>query len=143
MSDRSDQSDEFDVSVHIAAAYANDRAGDEAAAIGHYDAAWRLGLPSGERKRFQLGYGSTLRNVGRIAESVAILQSASAEFPGDRALVAFLALALHAAGRPAEAMALLLDVALSLADHAPDLAVYSRALGEYRDHLRTPGQPAL
>ena len=63
-----------DVAVVVAAAYACDRVGRERLAVGYYDRAWQLGGPAGdERARFLLGYGSTLRNVGRHDDAVAVL----------------------------------------------------------------------
>ena len=79
---------------HAAAAYALDREGREAEAVVHYDAAAALGGPSEDRAGFSLGHGSTLRNVGRLDDSLAVLHKAVAEFPGDQAIRVFLALAL-------------------------------------------------
>jgi len=120
---------------HVAAAYACDHEGREDEAVAHYDAAFRLGGPRHDRAGFLLGYGSTLRNVGRVDEAIHVLSDAIAAFPGDHALRAFLALALHSAGRHAAAVATLLDVIVDLAPASPPLARYARALGEYRDAL--------
>ena len=65
------------VRARIAAAFAADRIGDERAAIVHYDAAWALGVPEDVRRRFLVGYGSTLRNVGRADDAVALLSEAA------------------------------------------------------------------
>ena len=70
-----------DVEARIRAAYALDGAGHESAAVTHYDAAWALGVPADRRQRFVVGYGSTLRNVGRLEQSVALLAEASAADP--------------------------------------------------------------
>ena len=118
-----------------AAAYALDREGREAEAAERYDAAFRLGGPSSDRAGFLLGYGSTLRNVGRLDESLAVLRAATAEFPDDQALRCFLALTLHDVGRHGEALVTLLDVALALRAGSPSLGRYARALGAYRDEL--------
>lgn len=71
--------------THRAAAYALDRLGDEHAAIRHYDAAWALGPASFatplDERRFLVGYGSTLRNVGRADDAVALLADAVACHP--------------------------------------------------------------
>jgi catechol 2,3-dioxygenase-like lactoylglutathione lyase family enzyme len=121
--------------AEIAKAYALDREGREAEACVHYDAAYAAGVPDELRPGFLLGYGSTLKNVGRLEDSERILRLALAERPDDRALQAFLALTLHAAGRPAAAIAVLLDALLSLAGAAPDIERYQRALQSYRDEL--------
>jgi tetratricopeptide (TPR) repeat protein len=123
--------------AEIAAAYACDRRGDERAAIRHYDRAWSLGVPDDERRHFLVGYGSTLRNVGRAEEAVAILGEAALADPDYAPLRAFLALALLSAGHPRAAVATLLGVAL---DTARDGALdgYQRALGEYFRELLGP-----
>ena len=54
-----------DVELQIAAAWANDSYGSETDAMPYYDAAWALGIPTDKRKQFMVGYGSTLRNLGR------------------------------------------------------------------------------
>jgi tetratricopeptide (TPR) repeat protein len=124
-----------EVAALIEAAYACDAFGTERDAVAHYDAAWALGVPDAEREAFVVGYGSTLRNVGRVAESLAVLHAACERYPENRALRVFRALALHSAGRNGESVAQLLDVILALADAAPDLARYERALAHYRDEL--------
>ena len=119
--------------AQIAAAYASDRYGREEDAIRYYDAAWAIGVPADARQRFLVGYGSTLRNVGRVDESIAIHRLAISEFPTFAANHAFLALALHAAGDHGEAMG---EALTALVDSgAANLGGYDRALSEYRDEL--------
>jgi ADP-ribose pyrophosphatase YjhB (NUDIX family) len=113
------------------AACGHDRAGREAEAVRPYQQALALGLPPADRRGALVGLGSSLRNVGRPAEAVRLLKLAVEEFPGDASLVAFLSLAHHSAGQGAEAVALLLDLALR---HAP-IGEYARALSGYRDAL--------
>lgn len=126
-----------DASAQIAAAYACDRAGDEARAATYYDAAWRLGLPSDiDRVGFMLGYGSTLKNVGRLEESEAVLRQALTLAPDHRALRLFLALTLEKKGRSAEALAEAIDVVLTQTPHTPDIQRFARALSEYVADLR-------
>lgn len=121
------------VQARIEAAYACDRFGTEAEAVTHYDAAWALGVPAGERRGFLVGYGSTLRNVGRASEAVAVLEAAVAEFPDFPPLKAFLALALLSKGRPNEALAAGLDALITAGPDAT--GGYERALAYYRDEL--------
>jgi tetratricopeptide (TPR) repeat protein len=120
-----------DASEAYARACTHDRAGEEAEAIPHYERALALGLEGEERRGAQLGLGSSLRNVGRHADAVRVLEAALEAHPGDAALLAFLGLALHSAGRSAEAVGALLDVVLR---HAP-LGRYARALSAYRGDL--------
>ncbi len=118
----------------IATAYAHDRAGDERAAVRYYDAAYRRGVPEDQRKRFLVGYGSTLRNVGRAEEAVAILAQAVADHPDYPAFAAFLALALADAGHPKAALAAMLGCALDAAREGA-FDGYERALGAYHREL--------
>jgi tetratricopeptide (TPR) repeat protein len=131
----------MDAKEHMVAAYALDRAGDERGAIRHYDEAWRLGVPADEERRFLVGYGSTLRNVGRKDDAIAILAQAVEKHPGYPALQAFLALALLDAGHPRPALAAMLGVVLDL--HNGRLDGYDRALTEYHQELLTPLTPPV
>ena len=138
-----------DVEARIEAAFGLDRAGDEAAAVRHYDAAWQLGVPEPLRRRFVVGYGSTLRNVGRADEAVVLLTEELARDPGYAAYTAFLSLALHSAGHAAAALATMLGCVLDLAERAtghPDAAGhpldgFERALGEYYQELLQTAAP--
>jgi predicted Zn-dependent protease len=128
-----------DVEKEIAAAYENDAAGREDIAIRHYDAAYRLGVPPTHRRRFLVGYGSTLRNVGRLDDSVAILAQAVVDDPDYPAFAAFLALALGSSGHHRAALATMLGCALDVA-RAGAFDGYERALGEYHRELLEPPQ---
>jgi len=120
--------------ARIAAAYACDTAGREDEAIRHYDAACTLGVPDHHRRRFLVGYGSTLRNVGRLEESVALLGEAATSDPDYPAFKAFLALSLFSSGERAAAIATMLDALLDVAAGA-SLDGYERALHEYQREL--------
>ncbi len=123
-----------DVLTQIEVAYGYDRAGRERDAIQHYEHAHRLGVPGDERRRFLVGFGSTLRNVGRADDAIALLAQAVADDPGYPAFAAFLALALLSAGHPKAAMAAMLGTALDVA--TPDaFDGYERALAEYHREL--------
>lgn len=127
------ESNPSDVEAQIAAAYGNDRYGSEERAIRYYDKAWAIGVPAEERCRFLVGYGSTLRNVGRMEESVATHRLAISDYPDFSAHHAFLALALLESGQHQEAMA---EALTALVDAgAPNLDGYDRALRGYRDQL--------
>lgn len=120
--------------AQIEAAYAHDRAGLERVAIRHYEAAHRLGVPASERRNFTAGFGSTLRNVGRADDAVAVLGQAIADDPDYPPFHAFLALALHSAGHPKAALAAMLGCALEVA--RPDaFDRYERSLNEYHREL--------
>lgn len=116
--------------AQFAAAAAYDRLDRERDAIRHYDEVYRLGVPAELRRRFFVGYGSTLRNVGRIDDAVGVLGQAIADDPGYPAYAAFLALALHSAGHPRAALAAMLGCALDVARPGV-FDGYERALTEY------------
>lgn len=118
----------------LAAAYAADRDGREREALGHYEAALALGVPGDEQRRFTIGYGSTLRNVGRADDAVAVLARALAADPEYPAFAAFLALALADAGHPRAALAAMLGGALDAA-RAGAFDGYERALADYQREL--------
>lgn len=124
----------FDVLAQIEAAYGHDRNNLEREAIRHYDEAHRLGVPEPLRRRFLVGYGSTLRNVGRLDDAVAVLAQAVADDPNYPAFDAFLSLALLSAGHPKAALAAMLGVVLDVAKPG-SFDGYERALGEYHKVL--------
>lgn len=109
---------------------AHDSAGFEERAAELYERAIELGLDGRSRAELDVQYASTLRNLGRTAEAVRVLEHS----PGEEALgaspQAFLALALHSAGRSAEAVALLIETLI------PTLPKYQRSLTGYAAQLR-------
>ena len=116
-----------DLDAQVAAAYACDRDGLEADAVTFYDAAHALGASDGE---FLIGYGSTLKNVGRLDESLAILARAERVDSVARAARAFRALTLHRAGRSDAAVAVLVRLVAEL-----DGPRYRPALEFYAEEL--------
>ncbi|WP_433469998.1 tetratricopeptide repeat protein [Spirillospora sp. CA-128828] len=112
-------------------ASAHDSIGNEAAAAGHYQRAFAAGLPESRRRQATIQYASTLRNLGRADESVALLtaerKAGSDEL--DDAVTAFLALALTDVGREREAAGLALG---ALSRHLPR---YNRSLSNYAKAL--------
>ncbi len=114
-----------------------DSAGREHDAAAQYRRALDLGLPDELRSRMYVQYGSTLRNVGDPAGSVAVLEEGAAAFPDDLGIACFLALARQSAGRPADALAGL--IAALLREDARGTALfhrYQRSLGAYAAELK-------
>lgn len=107
---------------------AYDTAGDEATAVGFYERALAAGLVGDILRRCLLQYGSTLRNLGRFDDSLAVFARARGEFPDSAALAVFEALTLHAAGRPHAAFAQALEL---IADRLP-----GEELDRYRPAIR-------
>jgi tetratricopeptide (TPR) repeat protein len=109
-------------------AFDYDREGFEAEAIPHYEKAIAAGLSGEQLERALLGLGSSLRNVDRVEESVAVLEDACRRFPDHQALPVFLAFSLWSAGRRGEALAL-------LARKLGEGSGYERAVREYADAI--------
>ncbi|GLU89866.1 MULTISPECIES: tetratricopeptide repeat protein [Agromyces] len=113
------------------AAGARDAAGLEDEAVAGYRRALTLGLAGRPRVEALIQLASTLRNLGRPSESLALLDEASVE-PHDLgdAVTAFRALALVDLGRERRAAA---ELVAALVPHLPQyrrsLAAYAAALG--------------
>lgn len=99
-----------------------------AEAVEPYRRALAAGLSPEEEHRITLQLASTLRNLGHADESISLLAQLDAPELGD-APAAFLALALHSAGRPDEALR------TALTALAPHLPMYGRALTDYAVEL--------
>jgi hypothetical protein len=116
-------------------ACAFDSTGHSDAAVPLYREALARGLAGYRRRRATIQLASSLRNLGRSAESVELL-SAELATPVDAeaatledAVRGFLALALTDVGRAPEA------VSLALTALAPHLPRYQRSLGAYARDL--------
>ena len=112
----------------------HDSAGRAAEAIPHYEHALELGLPDELVPRCLLQLGSSLRNVGRLDDALALFDDAVARFPDDAALRLFRAFALADAGRDRDALVDVLDLARTRID-APELRRYARSLESYTRDL--------
>ena len=106
----------------------HDSAGRADEAIPLYEQALAAGLAGEERARCLLQLGSSLRNVDRVDDAVALLRDARRDFPEFRPLRAFLALALHSAGRDAEALRELLEAIAEEGDYERSLRAYAAEL---------------
>jgi hypothetical protein len=112
-------------------ASAFDSTGRPDLAVDRYRAALAAGLTGYRRRRATIQLASSLRNLGRATESVALL-TAELDAPSDDlddAVRAFLALALTSVGREREA------VSMALAALAPHLTRYNRSLAAYAAEL--------
>ncbi|WP_062464864.1 tetratricopeptide repeat protein [Demequina soli] len=107
---------------------AYDSGGHEAEAHERYAAATAAGLDSVDPDRaaqMVVQHASTLRNLGRIDDAIAMLEAAPAHPATGAAPRVFLALALHSAGRHDEA----LRVAIEAIE--PSLPRYHRSVRAY------------
>lgn len=108
----------------------HDSAGREEQAIPHYERALALGLRKDLVPGALLQLGSSLRNVGRTDEAVALFDDAVARFPDHAALRLFRAFALATAGRDREALVDVLELARTRIE-APEIDRYRRSLENY------------
>jgi tetratricopeptide (TPR) repeat protein len=108
----------------------HDSAGREEQAIPHYERALALGLREDLVPGALLQLGSSLRNVGRNDEAVALFDDAVARFPNHVALRLFRAFALATAGRDREALVDVLELARTRIE-APEIERYRRSLENY------------
>jgi tetratricopeptide (TPR) repeat protein len=112
----------------------HDSAGREEQAIPHYERALALGLREDLVPGALLQLGSSLRNVGRNDEAVALFDDAVARFPDHAALRLFRAFALATAGRDREALVDVLELARTRIE-APEIDRYRRSLENYTRSL--------
>jgi tetratricopeptide (TPR) repeat protein len=126
------------VTYELAGAY--DSAGDEARAEGLYERALELGLDGEPLRRCLCQYGSTLRWLGELDASLAVLERARNEFPDSESVRVFLALTLSELGRADEAVGLLLGIVAQHGD-VTDLGRYSAGLSGLAQWL-VDGRPA-
>lgn len=113
-------------------ACANDSTGLSDLAVPLYQQALERGLTGERRRRAVIQMASSLRNLGRADESVALLtaERERGSDPLDDAVTAFLALALVDVNRSSEAVSIALE---ALAKHLPR---YDRSLANYARALR-------
>jgi hypothetical protein len=108
---------------------AHDYSGDEAGAEPLYRRALEGGLDEPYRGRAIIQLASTLRNLGRLDEAVALLTGFDDEHPLRDAASAFLALSLSSRAEHGAALATALD---ALARHLPE---YGRSVRYYASEL--------
>ncbi|MCP9985191.1 tetratricopeptide repeat protein [Actinomadura madurae] len=117
-------------------ASAHDSIGNEAEAAVHYRRAFEAGLAGTRRREGTIQYASTLRNLGRAEESIALLTTERDAVSDDLddAVTAFLALALTDVGRERGGIA-------RLGRPLPPPPRYNRSLAAYAEAL-TQESPA-
>ncbi|WUH91787.1 tetratricopeptide repeat protein [Streptomyces sp. NBC_00433] len=130
---QADELPEGDGTALFERAAAWDSTGHSDRAVPLYRAALDAGLPGERRRRAVVQMASSLRNLGRPEESVALLTAERDRGHDhlDDAVVAVLALALTDLGRAREAVSLAVG---ALAPHLPryqrSMANYARLIGE-------------
>lgn len=123
------------VLYEIDGAYDTDGQEDKAATF--YEQALARGLSGDLLRRCYLQYASTLRNIGRVEESLNVFTLAREAFPDSPSVAAFQAVTMHAADRPDDAIAILLEV---IAAHitGPDIERYKPAIRGNAAYIRGP-----
>ncbi len=107
-----------------------------AEALPHYEQALALGLAQpGEHIGALIGLANCQRLTGSPRQAIATLETARLQFPDNPELLPWLALALHDAQRPADAIRELLDVLLDTTE-APELTAQQRALRHHAARLK-------
>ncbi len=122
------------VLYEVGGAYDTD--GQEETALGYYRRAMAGGLDGRRLRQCYLQSGSTLRNLDRFDESLAVLDRARAEFPHSESVQVWHALSLHAAGRSDAAVAELMDLAADRI-RTPDLLRYEATVRGNAEYLRS------
>jgi tetratricopeptide (TPR) repeat protein len=120
--------------VNLQCAWAHDKLGLEAEAVPYYEAAIRNGLEDEDLRHGLLGLGSTYRTLGRYDEALTTLTRGVEDFPQDRGMQVFRAMALYNMGRPKEACELLLRI---ISDTTADdrIRAYKSAIDVYAADL--------
>ena len=128
-----------DAEVAYQTAWVHDVLGLEVEAVPFYERALAgQGLSEDDRRGALLGYGSTLRGLGRYPEAVETFRRGIAEFPEDNALRTFCAMALYNVGEHHEATRNLL-LLLAMTTDDPDIQRYRRAIEHYAKDLDAVG----
>ena len=115
-------------------AWLYDVQGREREAVPFYVRAIAGDLPDEERRGVLLGLGSTYRALGEYPEAVEVLGQGVSEFPADRAMQTFLALALYNVGEHRQAVDLLLKHLVETTSD-PGIRSYEKALRFYAGRL--------
>lgn len=108
-----------------------DSLGFEAEAGVEYERALELGLNEARHAQLAVQYGSTLRNLGRLDEAIAVLQAAPMHETTGSAPRIVLSLALHSAGRKDEALRVAIEAQIeALPRYQRSMRNYAAALTE-------------
>lgn len=102
-----------------------DSMGFESEAGAEYERALELGLDDARHAQLAVQYGSTLRNLGRVDEAIAVLRAAPTHESTGAAPRVVLALALHSAGRTDEALRVAIEAQIDA------LPRYRRSMRDY------------
>ncbi len=123
-----------DAAVAVQTAWVHDTMGLEEEAVAHYQAAIAGSLPDEQLRGAFLGLGSTLRTLGRDAESKEVFRRGIERFPDFRPLRVFNAMLAYNTGHQREAVQTLIGLLLESTTDA-NILRYRRALTGYAEDL--------
>ena len=123
-----------DAEVAAQTAWVHDSMGYEEEAVEHYEAAIAGELSDQDLRAALLGFGSTLRALGRDADSERILRQGIERFPDFRPFRVFLALTEYNRGHARAAVRGLIEVLLETTSD-PAIQRYRRSLAAYAEDL--------
>ena len=123
-----------DAEITFQTAVVHDNLGLERESIPFYNLALAQGLSGPSLERALLGLGSTYRGLGEYQKAEETLRQGVREFPDNRALQAFLAMALYNTQNYKEAMELALTNLLETTSDEK-LQYFKRPLLYYAQHL--------
>lgn len=116
-------------------AWTADMLGRSEEAAKHYERAIALGLAPNDHSAALIGLANALRLSGETARAVEVLEAAQRHFPDFREIQVFLGIALHAAGRTADAVKVLIEATLE-ASEDPGLSAYQRSIRYHASKLQ-------
>ncbi|REK32941.1 MAG: hypothetical protein DWQ20_07975 [Actinobacteria bacterium] len=123
-----------DALINLQCAWVHDRLGLEKEAVPFYEKAIHLGLDGEHIRSALLGLGSTLRALGQYERAFETLSSGADQFPDDKAMQVFLALAMYNTGSAKEACETLLRLLIATT-RDESIAAYQAALEIYAKDL--------
>lgn len=123
-----------DSRINLQCGWALDSLGSERDAVPFYERAIELGLSGEDLRHALLGLGSTYRSLGDYEKALSTLERGLEEFPEDRGLRVFQAMALYNNARAKEACQALLRL-LSETTSDPEIMAYERAIDLYATDL--------
>lgn len=123
-----------DPAVNLQCAWAHDKLGLEQEAVPFYERALGSGLEGADLENALLGLGSTYRTIGEYEKSLSTLDRGVANFPENRGLRVFRAMALYNNRRSKEACESLLQI-VSETTSDPGIIRYRQAIDVYAADL--------
>ena len=123
-----------DAEIRYQTGIAHDNSGLGSEAIPYYERALELGLSGPDRERCLMGLGSTYRYWGHYDKAVETLRIGMAEFPENRAIQVFLAMALYNSRHYKDSVQLLIaNLMETTADEK--LHYFRRGISAYNEDL--------